>query len=241
MTLCGDMTVGKDMGLCKVMAVDTPSQEDLFARKAALLPRNLARFRAESPRQTSFRAQKCAGTYFVLGKPGNRSKIFESLGDKRERDGAPARDRRNGLKNHEAAATRRADQQCPPRRGRAFVAERLPRAGQSARKGWADKGLCRRLASFENPRHGDAARRGYPQKPPRSRFRALSGGHPQTQRSFGMLQDRRPDRLSDAGGLPRYRPLQRAQRLYETWRAGRREIPRPCRARHLQGFSRLSA
>ena len=52
-------------------------------------------------------------------------------------------------------------------------------------------------------------------------FERFSGGDPQTRRSFGMLQNRRPDRLSDAGPLPRYRPLQRAQRLYEPWRTGR--------------------
>src|SRR3984893_7593162 len=192
MTLCGDMVVGKDIGPCKDMAASyrhsLPTR--FIARKAALLPRNLARFRAEYPRQSSVRARKYEN--------------LKSLGDKRARDGAPSHDRRNGFQNHEAPSTRRADKQCPPRRGRAFVAERLPRAGQGARKGWADKALCRRLRSYENLQLGDASRRGYPRKPPRSRFRAFSGGHPQAQRSFGMLQNRRPDRLSDSGDLPRY-------------------------------------
>src|ERR1700730_6263260 len=126
MTLCGEMAVCKVMGLCKDMAASYRHSlpRGFIARKTALLPRNLARFRAESPRQSPFHAQKCAGTYFARGQRPVPFENLESLGDKRARDGAPAHDRRNGLQNNEAAATRRADQQCPSRRGRAFVAER---------------------------------------------------------------------------------------------------------------------
>src|SRR3984893_4402150 len=174
MTLCGDMAACEDVGYCMdTVAFYRHSLPRRFiARKAALMPRNLARLRAEYARQSPFHAQKYAGTCFALGKHRIRFENLKGLGDKRARDGAPTHDRRNGLQNHEAAATRRADQQRPPRRGRAFVAERLPRAGQGARKGWSDTALCRRVRFSENLQHGDAASRGYPRKPPRIRFRA---------------------------------------------------------------------
>ena len=80
MTLCGDMAVGKDIGPCKDMAASyrhsLPTR--FIAWKTALLPRNLARFRAEYPRQSRFHAQKCAGTYFAQANsriPFENSKI----------------------------------------------------------------------------------------------------------------------------------------------------------------------
>src|ERR1700732_3867996 len=129
MTLCGEMAVGKDIGLCKDMAASYRHSlpRRFIARKPALLPRNLARFPAESPRQSPFHAQKCAGTYFARGQTPDTVRKPRKFCDKRARDGAPTHVRRNALQNHEAAATRRPDQQCPPRRGCAFVAERLPR------------------------------------------------------------------------------------------------------------------
>jgi Winged helix-turn-helix DNA-binding len=39
--------------------------------------------------------------------------------------------------------------------------------------------------------------------------------HREARRSLGMLQNRRPDRLSHAGALPRHRSLQRTERLHE--------------------------
>jgi hypothetical protein len=161
--------------------IDTPSQQDLSHGRRRSCPGTWPVFAQIIRDKASSTRKNAQARILPTAKHPIPYENLEHLGDKRERDGAPAHDRRNGLQNHEAAATRRADQQCPPRRGRAPVAERLPRAGQSARKGWTDKALCRRLRSYENLQFGDASRRGHPRKPSRSRFRAFSGGDPQAQ------------------------------------------------------------
>ncbi|PNE11486.1 MAG: hypothetical protein CR217_08525 [Beijerinckiaceae bacterium] len=65
MAVGGDIAVGKEMGLCTDMVAYFRHflPRRLIARKTALLPRNLARFRAEYPRQVPFHAQKCAGSF----------------------------------------------------------------------------------------------------------------------------------------------------------------------------------